>query len=126
MTKDTSKPAFPSMPSVIYDESGKATTFPGMTLRQWYAGIMQEDDRLVKCIRAMDDTVLLLFATSPGIEREEWITQTKQLCGENVFAGKAEVEKIIRRLRMEAAAIARVRFMQADAMLAASEQEQKP
>lgn len=90
----------------------------GMSLRAWLAGTMQEDDRLVKCIRAMDDTALLLFANHPGVEREEWITETKQLCGENVFAGKTEVEKVVTRLLMETSAIARVRVMQADALIA--------
>ena len=118
-------PAFPQSESKngnpMGDEYGKSAS--GMSLRAWLAGTMQEDDRLVKCIRAMDDTALLLFATYPTVEREEWITETKQLCGENVFAGKAEVEKVVIRLRMEASAIARVRVMQADALIAELERE---
>jgi hypothetical protein len=98
---------------------------PGISVRAWLAGTMQEDDRLVKCIRAMDDTALLLFASYPGVEREEWITETKQLLGENVFAGKSEVEKVVTRLRMEASAIARVRVMQSDAMIAELEKDAK-
>jgi hypothetical protein len=116
-------PAFPITVHMPYKKGGWKQQLPGMSLRAWLAGTMQEDDRLVKCIRAMDDTALLLFASHPGVEREEWITETKILCGENVFVGKEEVEKVITRLRMEASAIARVRMMQADALIAELEKE---
>ncbi len=87
------------------------------SLRDYFAVNMQEDDRLVKCIRAMDDNALLVFALHPESEREEWITETGVLNGNDLFAGKTEVEKIAVRLKLEARAIARVRYMQADAMI---------
>lgn len=102
-------PDFPNHPEMPVDAPGT-----GMTLRDYFAATCQEDDRLVKCIRAMDDQDLEMFARFPGSEREEWITETN-------FHGMSEVEKIATRLGLEAEAIARVRFMQADAMLKARE-----
>jgi len=86
----------------------------GMSLRDWFAGTMSEDDRLVKCIRAMDDHALELFALHPGCEREEHITEVTFT---NWMELGSEVAKVVRRLELEASAIARVRWMQADAML---------
>jgi len=80
---------------------------------------MQEDDRLVKCIRAMDDTALLIFATHPTAEREEWLTECLSDDGRVIAWPAEQVAKVVLRLRLEAKAIARVRFMQADAMITA-------
>lgn len=91
----------------------------GISVRDYFAAHVQADDRLVKCVRAMDDTTLLIFAQHPTLEREEWITETGELCGLNAFIGKSEVNKVILRLELEAHAIAKVRYMQADAMLQA-------
>lgn len=91
----------------------------GMTLRDYFAAHMQEDDRLVKCIRAMDDSALELFALHPDIEREEHITEIEFT---NWGALPSQVAKIARRLELEAKAISRVRYMQADAMLKAREE----
>lgn len=120
---DDGGPAFPVTPA--NNGYGPEASGPGygagtgLSLRDYFAAHVQADDRLVKCVRAMDDTALLIFAEHPGIERDEWITETGCLNGANVFAGKSEVEKVVLRLEMEAKAIARVRYMQADAMLAA-------
>lgn len=92
----------------------------GMTLRDWFAGQCQEDDRLVKCIRAMDDRSLELFAQHYELEREEHITALEFT---DYSMLDTEVRKIARRLELEAKAIARVRFMQADAMLKEREKE---
>lgn len=86
----------------------------GMSLRDWFAGQVQADDRLVKCVRAMDDSSLELFALHPTVEREEHITEVEFT---NYAALPSEVAKVTRRLELEARAIARVRYMQADAML---------
>lgn len=109
----------PAFPSVQPDELTVDKCNWGMSIRDYFAAHVQADDRLVKCVRAMDDTALLMFAVYPDMEREEWITETGDLNGANVFAGKSEVEKVTLRLTLEAKAIARVRYMQADAMLAA-------
>lgn len=101
-------PAFP------WGEHG--TVLGGMTLRDYFAAHCQEDDRLVKCIRAMDDRALEMFALHPESEREEWITEVDLTDWHGL---PNEVAKVTRRLELEARAIARVRFMQADAMLAA-------
>lgn len=101
-------PAFP--------HDGQIDYTGGMTLRDYFAAHCQEDDRLVKCIRAMDDKALEVFALNPDFEREEWITEVELT---DWSALPSEVAKITRRLELEAKAIARVRFMQADAMLAA-------
>jgi diadenosine tetraphosphate (Ap4A) HIT family hydrolase len=93
-------------------------TNEGMSLRDYFAAHMQEDDRLVKCIRAMDDRALEWFALHPGIEREEHITEV-EFTNWSELGG--EVQKVARILELEARAIARVRYMQADAMLAARE-----
>lgn len=90
----------------------------GMSLRDYFAAQVQADDRLVKCIRAMDDAALELFALHPDCEREEHITDVDLTCW---AALPSEVAKVARRLELEARAIARVRYMQADAMLAARE-----
>jgi hypothetical protein len=105
-------PAFPM--SGTEDRNGNVT-YPehGMTLRDYFAANCQEDDRLVKCIRAMDDTALAMFALHPDSERDEWITETES----TNYLGLSEVEKIVKRLEIEAQAISRVRYMQADAML---------
>lgn len=110
-------PAFPQreqVGSMVVDQGG-------MTLRDWFAGEVQADDRLVKCIRAMDDTALAIFALHPTAEREEHITETGRLDLVPDWAALDEVGKVTARLQLEAKAIARVRYMQADAMLAARE-----
>jgi hypothetical protein len=120
-TKNTGGPAFPTAMEehvdgiLHYDQ-------PGMTLRDYFAAHMQEDDRLVKCVRAMDDTALELFALHSGAEREEAITETGMLAGSTMWHAMSAVEKVATRLELEAKAIARVRYMQADAMLKAREQ----
>ena len=81
----------------------------------YFAANLQADDRLVKCIRAMDDSALELFALHPDAEREEHITEVELT---NWLALPSEVAKVTQRLALEARAIARVRYMQADAMLA--------
>jgi hypothetical protein len=88
----------------------------GMTLRDYFAAAVQADDRLVKCIRAMDDGALEIFALHPTVEREEHITEINLT---DWAALPSEVAKIRRRLELEARAAARVRYMQADAMLKA-------
>ena len=95
----------------------------GMSLRDYFAASCQEDDRLVKCIRAMDDSALELFAFHPDAEEEIWITQVDLT---QWIALPSEVAKVARRLEIEARAIARVRYMQADAMLAERERETTP
>ena len=75
----------------------------GMTLRDYFASHCQADDRLVKVVRAMDDTALELFALHPDAERDNWIT---------------DVDPTNWLAFLEARAIARVRYMQADAMIA--------
>ena len=104
-------PAFPVASDIERD------IFPGygMTLRDWFAGQCQEDDRLVKCIRSMDDHALERFALYPDAEREERIVEVEYT---DYLSMSSEVEKVARRLEIEARAIARVRYMQADAMLA--------
>lgn len=83
-------------------------------LRDYFAAHLQVDDRLVKVIRAMDDTALEIYALHPGLEREEWITEIETTCWD---ALPSQVAKIARRLELEARAIARVRYLQADAMM---------
>jgi len=99
-----------------------------MSLRDWFAGTLQIDDRLVKCVRAMDDEALNIlggnaerFARWPDSEREEWITETESGMTPCNFLGMSEVRKVYERLRLEARAIAVVRYLQADAMLKARE-----
>ena len=96
----------------------------GMTLRDWFAGHVQADDRLVKCVRAMDDKALEVFALHPDLEREEHITEVDMQAVDLTewAALPSEVAKVARRLELEARAIARVRYMQADAMLSARTQ----
>lgn len=103
-------PAFPNITPDMQVIGG-----PGMSLRDWFAGQCQADDRLVKCIRAMDDTALEFFARFPDSEREEHITEADFT---NWAELGPEVAKITQRLQLEAKAIARVRFMQADTMIA--------
>ena len=110
-------PAFPE-PFCVGPNDDMYPAISGMSLRDWFAGNCQEDDRLVKCIRAMDDTVLEIFALHPTLERDERITEIEVTSWMSL---PTEVAKIARRLELEAKAIARVRFMQADAMLAARE-----
>lgn len=96
----------------------------GITIRDYFAAHCQEDDRLVKCIRAMDDESLEIFARFPELEREECLTEVhmdRLTCWPSLGT---EVAKVTRRLELEAKAIARVRYMQADAMLAARETPQ--
>lgn len=90
----------------------------GMSIRDYFAAHVQADDRLVKCVRAMDDTALAIFALHPEAEREEHITETGVLSLVPEWHALDEVGKVTARLQLEAKAIARVRFMQADAMLA--------
>lgn len=110
----------PAFPGVHYrdDEGQEFASHGGMSLRDWFAGQVQDDDRLVKCIRAMDDKALEFFARFPFAERDEWVTEVGDECYTEWSAIPSEVEKIVRRLELEAYAIARVRYMQADAMLA--------
>lgn len=110
MAIDDGGPAFPLL---VMDKFYK-----GMSLRDWLAGEMQEDDRLVKCIRAMDDQALFVFALYPDSEREEWLTETVDEEGRSIRWPVEQVDRIVLRLRLEAKAIARVRYMQADAMIA--------
>ena len=116
MTRDDGGPAFP----VSYAPDGTRGYAAGMSLRDWFAGTMQEDDRLVKCIRAMDDSALELFALHPDAEREVWLTEVDLT---NWAALPTQVAKVARRLEIEARAIARVRYMQADAMLSERQKE---
>lgn len=119
MTTNNGGPAFPTT-GLTTEAYHAGVAGPGMTLRDWFAGQVQADDRLVKCIRSMDDKALEIFAIHPEIEREEHITEVDLTCWE---ALGSEVAKVTRRLELEAMAIARVRFMQADAMLAAREKQ---
>lgn len=117
MNRDDGGPAFPTENA---HQSGNTTYhFEGMALRDYFAAHVQEDDRLVKCIRSMDDSALEIFALYPDAEREEHITEIELT---NWAALPNEVAKVARRLELEAHAIARVRFMQADAMLKAREE----
>lgn len=134
MARDDGGTAFPSLKETLDEMSEKhgGPAFPyhydksavdvvdceGMTLRDYFAATCQADDRLVKCVRAMDDSALELFALHPGCEREEHITE---IALTNWAALPSEVAKVTRRLELEARAIARVRYMQADAMLKARE-----
>ena len=77
----------------------------GMSLRDYFAAAVQADDRLVKCVRAMDDKDLAIFALCPDAEADFFVL--------------GQVEKYVLRFELEAKAIARVRYMQADAMLRA-------
>jgi hypothetical protein len=92
------------------------------SLRDEFAGRLQADDRLVKCVRSMDDTALEVFALYPELEREEHITETGMLAGSTMWQAMSAVEKVAARLELEAKAISRVRYMQADALLKAREQ----
>lgn len=114
-------PAFPApdLGNVMYIDERKAER--GMTLRDYFAAHVQADDRLVKCIRAMDDTALTIFALHPQAEREDHITETGMLSIVPLWDALDAVGKVTARLELEAKAIARVRFMQADAMLRARE-----
>lgn len=120
---DHAMPAFPQPCT----RDGYAANSPygmaggGLSMRDYFATHVQADDRLVKCIRAMDDVALELFAVAPDVEREEWITETGPLEGKTKWHAMTEVEKVTARLQLEAKAIAKVRFMQADAMLEARE-----
>jgi len=111
-------PAYPHAFKQVSVSHFHERTYDGMSLRDYFAAKMQEDDRLVKCIRAMDDKALEMFALHPDAEREEHITEIDLTCWD---ALPSEVAKVARRLEIEARAIARVRYMQADAMLAARE-----
>ena len=95
----------------------------GMSLRDYFAATLQEDDRLVKCVRAMDDSALELFALHPDAEDETWITQIELT---EWLALPSEVAKVTKRLELEARAIARVRYMQADAMLSERQEAVTP
>ena len=79
------------------------------------------DRFIVQAVRAMDDTALAIFALYPDSEREEHITETGILALEPDWLALDEVGKVAARLELEAKAIARVRYMQADAMLKARE-----
>ena len=103
----------PAFPVVYPDGSGVDR---GLSQRDYFAAHVQADDRLVKCVRAMDDAALEIFALHPTCEREEHITDVDLTCW---AALPSEVAKVTRRLELEARAIARVRYMQADAMLEA-------
>ena len=109
-------PAFPCDPLEFHYGNPN-----GMSLRDYFAAHVQADDRLVKCIRAMDDTALTIFALHPQAEREDHITETGMLSIVPLWDALDAVGKVTARLELEAKAIARVRFMQADAMLRARE-----
>lgn len=111
------RPTHSAFPHGAMDLSGgwDVGANPGMTLRDYFAAHMQADDRLVKCVRAMDDSALEIFARFPELEREEHITEVDLTHWHTLGS---EAAKVARRLELEAKAIARVRFMQADAMLA--------
>lgn len=106
----------------------------GMSLRDYFAAHMQIDDRLAKCVRAMDDTALEImgesaefFARWPDVERDEAATETASLAGLTDWLALSEIQKVYRRLELETKVLARVRYMTADAMLAArARQEAKP
>lgn len=124
MSKNDGGPAFP-VPIAGCTDGGVYNTLEqsagalgGMSIRDYFAAHVQADDRLVKCVRAMDDTALAIFALHPEVEREEHITETGVLSLVPEWHALDEVGKVTARLQLEAKAIARVRFMQADAMLA--------
>lgn len=98
----------------------------GMSLRDYFAAHVQADDRLVKCVRAMDDKALAIFAICPTAEREEHITETGPLDLVPDWLALDEVGRVAARLELEAKAIARVRYMQADAMLRARAPKDQP
>ncbi len=112
MNTNDGGPAFPQKEPLTSAERG-------MSLRDYAAIHCQADDRLVKAVRAMDDNTLAIFALSPDLEREDWITELENASN---YLGLEEVEKVVKRLSLEAKAIARVRYMQADAMLRAREE----
>lgn len=117
----TAFPALEKFEQYDSDKAGYVTVYHaagGMTLRDYFAAAVQADDRLVKCIRAMDDTALEIFALHPTLERIEHITEVDLT---NWHALPSEVAKVTRRLELEAHAAARVRYMQADAMIRARE-----
>ena len=121
---DDGGPAFPV--EGFSPNLGSIIRSSGMTMRDWFAGQLQIDDRLVKCVRAMDDRALEVFgsdmtrfALHPNLEREEHITETPfPLPEATAWDAMNEIQKVRRRLELEARAIAVVRYMQADAMLA--------
>lgn len=112
--RDDGGPAFPVPCNTDEVYTDPRTLYRGMSLRDWFAGTMQEDDRLVKCIRVMDDSALEIFALHPTLERDENITEVELT---EWMVLPSQVAKVARRLELEARAIARVRYMQADAML---------
>lgn len=121
MDRNDGGPAFP----VLCDKHGGGAQISmstgwetGVSMRDYFAAHVQADDRLVKCVRAMDDTALAIFALHPDAEREEHITETGVLSLVPEWHALDEVGKVTARLQLEEKAIARVRFMQADAMLA--------
>lgn len=113
-------PAYPFQ-AIAQDTGYAHEPHDGMSLRDYFAANVQADDRLAKCIRAMDDSALEVFALHPGAEREEHITEVELT---DWLALPSEVAGVARRLEIEARALARVRYMQADAMLA--ERERTP
>jgi hypothetical protein len=108
----------PAFPAYTFTSEVSTNDYHGMSLRDYFAAHAQADDRLVKVVRAMDDSALEFFALHPDAEREEHITEVELTCW---AALPSEVAKVARRLELEARAIARVRYMQADAMLAERE-----
>lgn len=120
----------PAFPAERHESLGKATVndghgptevdhyglvqYPGMSLRDYFAARLQADDRLVKAVRAMDDADLAVFAASPDAEHDEALADAD-------YSGLDMVERHVKRFSVEARAIARVRYMQADAMLAERE-----
>ena len=110
MTDKDGGPAFPI-------GSGDMRDPTGMSLRDWFAGQLQADDRLVKVVRAMDDEALAIFAVHPYAEDEEAIAYATD------YNGLSQVQAVEKRLLLESKAIARVRYMQADAMLSERDTE---
>lgn len=131
LTMETNNDGGPAFP---LGHPGMQERNPGMLLRDYFAAHMQIDDRLAKCIRAMDDTALEImgegaefFARWPDVEREEAATETGPLTGLTDWLALSEIQKVYRRLELETKALARVRYMTADAMLAArARPEAKP
>jgi hypothetical protein len=85
----------------------------GMSLRDYFAASVSNDDHVIRAIRTMDDRDLARYALDT--DDEETVSDAAD------YLGLSELEKIEKRLALEAKAIARARYQQADAMLAEKE-----